>query len=259
MRKMEKSFEQYYDKINGKLEEIERKISFLQDLAIKTKTKLDLISNSIIKKNYISELTKIADEDLKSFLKSRPTDCRILDRCTTMIEKGTIKVLRIFIEKGVTAADELIDTYIEFANKPASIATCSDKLCLDKAMSIFNALKKLIQSVKKTESKSIEVLYKDNKFFDKLEGSKGESDLMSPLSNEKRIKILKILSNGKLLYNQIEDNVGIKGGPFHFHLKKLLEAQLVEQTSEKTYSITNKGTRALQLLFDFKEEFSLLD
>jgi len=117
----------------------------------------------------------------------------------------------------------------------------------------------LIQSVKKTELRNIEILYKDNKFFDNLEGSKGESDLISPLSNEKRIKILKILSKGKLPYNQIEDNVRIKGGPFHFHLKKLLEAHFVEQTNEKTYSITHKGTRALQLLFDFKEDFSILD
>ncbi|MFX1399500.1 MAG: winged helix-turn-helix domain-containing protein [Promethearchaeota archaeon] len=256
---MDNFIERYFETIEMKLEEFNKKITMLQDLAINTKIKLDLLAKNIVEKDYLSNLTEIADKDIRLFLEHRPNDCHILDRCTVMIEKSTLKILRTFLDKGAEAADELIDSYIKFSTKPKVISACPDIKCLDQALNLFKNLKKLISSLKKIESRKFEELYKEGDFLDKLERFEGESYLISPLSNEKRIKILKILSRGSLYYNQLEDNIGIKGGPFHFHLKKLLDAYFIEQIEEKgPYSITDKGIRALKFLFDLKEDLSVM-
>ena len=257
---MDNSIERYFKAIEIKLEEFNKKITILQDLAINTKIKLDLLAKNIVEKDYLSDLTQIADKDIGLFLEHRPNDCHILDRCTVMVEKATLKVLSTFLNKGAEAADELIDSYIKFSTKPKVVSICPDNRCLDQALNLFKNLKKLISSLKKIKSRKIEELYKEGDFLDKLEKSEGESYLVSPLSNEKRIKILKILSRGSLYYNQLEDNIGIKGGPFHFHLKKLLDAYFIEQIEEKgLYSITDKGNRALKFLFDLKEDLYIME
>ncbi|MFX0072845.1 MAG: winged helix-turn-helix domain-containing protein [Candidatus Hermodarchaeota archaeon] len=246
--------------IEIKLEEFSKNITFLQDLALTTKIKLDDLAKNIIEKNFLSEITQKTEKDLVFFLDNRPANCKILDSCTVMIEKATIKVLRTYIDKGALTADKLVDKYIEFSTKPNVVSVCPNENCFNIVLNLFKTLKELLHSAKQFELKNISDIYKDGKFLDKLEESEGESDLISPLSNEKRIKILKILSKGSLYYNQIEDNVGIKGGPFHFHLKKLLDANFIKQTEEKgPYSITFKGLKALKFLFDFKEVLSNLE
>ncbi|MFX1385096.1 MAG: winged helix-turn-helix domain-containing protein [Promethearchaeota archaeon] len=257
---MDNSLERYFKTIEMKLEEFNKKITILQDFAINTKIKLDLLAKNLVEKDYLLDLTQIADKDIRLFLKHRPNDCHILDRCTVMIEKATLKILRIFLEKGAEAADDLIDSYIKFSTKPKVVSICPDSKCLNQTLNLFKNLKQLINSLKKIESRKIKEFYKEGDLLDKLEKSEGESYLVSPLSNEKRIKILKILSRGSLYYNQLEDNIGIKGGPFHFHLKKLLDAYFIEQIEEKgPYSITDKGTRALKFLFDLKEDLSIME
>ena len=73
------------------------------------------------------------------------------------------------------------------------------------------------------------------------------------------LEILKILNKGSKYYNQLEAEVGIKGGPFHFHLKKLMKSGYVEQEGNKgPYSITLSGLKVLKFLYDLREELSLI-
>jgi DNA-binding transcriptional ArsR family regulator len=241
--------------IHQELEDLNKNISFLQDLVLKMKIQLDLLTQTKYKEDNISLLTITADEEVQSFLKHRPRDCHILEQCTTMIEKGALKVLRVFIEKGPNAATHLLHTYIQKIDNAQSKQICPDEQCLAKALHVYEALKRLIYTARTEKKKSSQRIYDSKDDFASLEDIEKEYQLISPLSNEKRIRILKILSNGSLYYNQLEDKLGIKGGHFHFHLEKLLEVDYITQKESKgPYSITKNGMKALELLYDLKEE-----
>ncbi|TXT58963.1 MAG: hypothetical protein BAJALOKI1v1_1510008 [Promethearchaeota archaeon] len=254
--------ETYFKTIEEKLEKVDAKIAFIQDLALNTKLGLDILAKTIIEKKFLSKMTQQADKNINHFLDNRPTPdkCKILDRCTVMIEKGIIKVLRTYLEKGVEEADLLLDSYIQFSKKPKVVSVCSDNQCYTNALHLFKTLKNVLKSAKRLESPRLKKIVEDGTFLEKLAYSEDESDLISPLSNQKRIKILKTLSRGKLSYNQIEEIVGIKGGQFHFHLKKLLNVKYIrKEQTQGYYSITRKGLRALKLLVDFREEIAVLE
>jgi DNA-binding transcriptional ArsR family regulator len=241
--------------LHQELEDLNKSITFLQDLVLKMKIQLDLLTQTKYKEDNISLLTITADEEVQTFLKHRPRDCHILEQCTTMIEKGALKILRVFTEKGPNAATHLLNTYIQNIDNAQSKQVCPDEQCLAKAMHVYEALKKLIYTTRSERRDSAQKLYDLTDNISSLDDIEKEYQLISPLSNEKRIKILKILSNGSLYYNQLEDNLGIKGGHFHFHLEKLLEADYITQKESKgPYSITKNGMRALEFLYDLKEE-----
>jgi len=78
---------------------------------------------------------------------------------------------------------------------------------------------------------------------------------MSALGNETRIKILKELSKGNMLYTQLERKLGLRGGHFHFHLNNLIKANYIIQEKETgSYSIETSGLKALKFLFELSKE-----
>jgi len=85
-------------------------------------------------------------------------------------------------------------------------------------------------------------------------GEKDDCKLLTPLSNELRIRILKVLSKGGTYYSQLEREVGLRGGHFHFHLDKLIEGGYVSQDGEKgPYIATINGLKVLKFLYELKQ------
>ena len=81
-----------------------------------------------------------------------------------------------------------------------------------------------------------------------------ESALMSALANETRIKILKELSKGNMLYSQLERKLGLKGGHFHFHLKNLIRVNYIKLEEESgAYSITTNGLKAIKIIHELSK------
>ena len=247
-----------FAKLNQKLEEMDRKISFIQDTILKLKLNLEIIAKNNAEEQFLPKLTIIADDNLNLFLEKRPMSCQQLEQCSTFVEKGTLKIMRTFTEKGPEVAKKLINSYREYINTRSVIKNCPDLDCLKSVSDLLDTLDDVIRSIEIESLEETKKLFTISTESPLIEDSLEESNLLSPLSNESRLNILKVLSRGNLYYNQLEHQVGIKGGPFHFHLKKLTEAGYVIQKQERgAYEITISGLKALKFLSELKKKVSI--
>ena len=249
------SSEENFEKIDKKLEELNKKITILQDLILYMKTEFDIINKSKSEKECLSQLIIIADQNMNLFLDERDTNCKLLDICTTVIEKGIFEVLHTFTEKGHKSALNIILDYKKFSEEYINTKKCPNIKCMNKAIKIFQTLWNLITISKEESKNNVKNIFSMNKELNNREGSeKEEYNLLNPLSNENRLKILKKLSKGGTYYTQLERQIGIKGGHFHFHLNKLVKSGYVIQEENKgKYLITINGLKALKFLFELRE------
>lgn len=242
--------------ITRQLKEINSKINLLQDLFYEMKNELSLIKRSKIQENYFSNMTKIADDNLNKFLDNRPMDCNILDFCTTLVEKGVFRVLRILMEKGEEAAIIQIEKYLKLSESPQTLKTCPNNKCLENSIDIFKLLKDLITDSKELSSKYFKELTLLEEELEIEETNEEQiNEILTPLSNVIRLKILKNLKKGGKYYSQLEEEIGIKAGHLLFHIEKLKEANYVIQENKK-YIITLNGRKVLNLISGLRKELS---
>lgn len=71
---------------------------------------------------------------------------------------------------------------------------------------------------------------------------------ISPLTNENRIRILKLLLKGPKSVSEISKAVGLKGGELYHHLKELIHSGYIRVVSRGIYSLTMKGEIALIMI-----------
>jgi DNA-binding transcriptional ArsR family regulator len=244
-------------KISDQLEKLDTKFNFLQDMLFTMRNELELIKKSTIRENYLSKITKVADTNLTNFLDNRPKDCKILDYCTTLIEKSVFRVLSILMEEGEESALNKIEKYIKFSESNTASKECPDSECLKNAIDTFKLLKDLIIDSKELSLKFLEELSLNDQQSDFEEVNENKlNNLLTPLSNVVRLKILKNLSKGGKFYSQLEEATGIKAGHLLFHIEKLKEAKYVIQENKK-YLITIKGRKALNLISGLSRELIL--
>ncbi|MFX1295865.1 MAG: winged helix-turn-helix domain-containing protein [Promethearchaeota archaeon] len=237
-------------KINEKIDKLNNSFNFLQDLILKLTDELDFIKKSNIKEKFFSKLSLAARKQMIYFLKNKFSKCKASDLCIKLLESGTYKILRVYNQEGPSEAIELINSY---CSKIESFKTECDEDCLNNSMQIYLTLKDLIttsiEKIKYTEE--LFALKKDSIFED---GSEDEiNNIISPLSNVIRLKILKNLRKGGKTYSQLEKQMGIKAGHLLFHMEKLINAGYVMQ-KKRNYIITISGLKILKYLYGLKEE-----
>jgi len=243
--------------IKEKVKSLDDKIIILQDMVNSFKNELALLRKSKIQENYYARLTKIADENLVNFLNNRPKDCSILDYCTTMIEKGVLRVLRTLMENGEEQALMKIDKYIKFSSSESALKACPNHDCLGNVMDTFKLLRDLITDSRELSLRYLEELQISDTDLELTEENVEElNDLLTPLSNVMRLKILKNLNKGGKFYTQLEEQTGIKAGHLLFHVEKLKDAGYVIQ-KDKKYLISLKGKKVLNYIATLNKELSL--
>ena len=250
------NLEGYFSKIDEKFDQLNARITALQDLVLYMKNEFELLSQTKIEKIGFGDLTDLTEKKLNQFIDERPKNCLLLDPCTTLIEKWVLRVLNIYAKKGPYPAINKINAYRKSIVKYKEMGKCSDGKCINKALQLFDSIKNLIDSdVEKNLDQSKKIIRKISKIRIKEGKEEDECKMLAPLSNEIRLKILKILNKGSTYYTQIERELGIKGGHFHFHLDKLIEAGYVMQEEDKgPYRISLKGIKALQFLYELHQE-----
>ena len=244
------------EKIEDKFDFLNKRITVLQDLVLNMKNEFDLINRTKIDNQCITELTNLSEIHLDNFLDERPKECKVLDQCTTLIEKGTIRVLNTYMKRGIAPAQKRLNSYIEFCENYLKTGKCYDKGCMDNAIRIYSSLQEILNSNQVITKEMTAKMFNKKRMYDSIDGTEQDDcKLLTPLSNEIRLKILKILSKGGMYYAQLEREIGIRGGHFHFHLEKLIDAGYVTQEEEKgPYLITTKGLKALKFLYELRED-----
>jgi len=244
-------------KIDEKFAFLDNKITIPQDLILNMKNEFDLINRTKIDNQYMAELANLSEINLDHFICERPSDCKVLDKCTILVGKTTMKFLNTYLKKGITPAQELLDSFINYCEEYLNAGKCHDKTCMYNLINGYTSLRGLLKANQIITDDMTSNLLNKKHLYNILDGSeKEDSKLLTPLSNELRIKILKIVSKGGIYYSQLEREIGLKGGSFHFHLEKLIEGGYVTQESEKgPYIATINGLRALKFIFELKKQF----
>lgn len=245
---------------DDKFEELNDKINSLMDIILKVKVDFELMTRKGFKIDMHSQLIKTTKEDMNHFFDNRPSKCKGIVPCTTNVDKSVMEILRLFSEQdylgAITFTDKVIN-YIDTYNVEHDV--CPDSSCLERSRNIYITVKNLLNTVEQQKVETFKELFIRDSEFQLSEGNeKKESTLMSALSNETRIKILKQLSKGSMLYTQLERKLGLKGGRFHFHLKNLINANYI--TSEKehgTYSITVNGLKAIKIIHELSKSANI--
>ena len=246
--------EQITSKIDKKLENFDKKFTMLQDLLLTMKNKFDLFSNLNIQEAYLSKFTKLADEDIDVFRSERPDKCPVSEKCTNWYEKSIFKVIRVFMSQGSYSALETLKNKQDYGKKIAQNTNCPDEKCLNNVIKTFNALEELISAsvdVSAKNTRELLMLDQDSLFEDGCEEE--ICNLLAPLSNAIRLKILKTLYKEGLYYTQLERIMGIKGGHLQHHLRNLMEANYIERINGK-YVVTVNGLKMLKFLTALKME-----
>ncbi|TFG28307.1 MAG: ArsR family transcriptional regulator [Promethearchaeota archaeon] len=249
--------EETLKKISDQLEKLDTKFNFLQDMLFTMRNELELIKKTTIRENYLTKITKVADKTLINFLDNRPKDCNILDFCTTLIEKEIFKILTTLLEKGEESALNEVNEFMKLSESDEVLKICPNNQCLINAIEPFKLLKDLILDSKELSLKYFEelTLTDQQSSFEEL-NEEELNDLLTPLSNAVRLKILNTLSKGGKNYSQLEEATGIKAGHLLFHIDKLKEVEYIIQENKK-YLITMKGRKALNLISGLGKELSL--
>ena len=256
----DKKFEEYFSKFDHKFEELNSRMSSLQDVVLKMKSGFDILARSKVQEDCLSLMTKTIDENVEVFLEERPQNCQILDECTTLIERKTLKVLRAFMEKGAQETLTLLNNHNDFLEESIVSQRCSNTECLKKAKTIFTTLEELIATSENVSIQYAKDLFSLSDELNLEEGNEEElCELLAPLSNVIRLKILKALAKNSLTYSKLERVIGVKAGHLLHHLKSLKNAQYITKEQQKgsfsQYSITPKGFKALKFLSELREVF----
>ena len=238
--------------IDERLEEINKNITNLQDLILYMKTALETVT---IEKECLFQLTLKTNENMDKFLKERPSKCSILDWCTKRVERATSMILRAFMEQGTRSAKEQVKYHVEAATRHYKDIKCPDEKCFKNAINTFKTLEELLEKSKEVTAKFTMDLYSP-KSLSGFEEIREEEicDLLAPLSNATRLKILKSLGKGGKNYSRLERQIGIKGGHLKFHLNNLIQAGYVtREKPQGKYLITMKGLKALRFSYELRE------
>lgn len=251
------SIEKRVSEIDERLEEINKNITNLQDLILHMKTVLETVTSREVDKEWLAQLTLKTNENMDKFLKERSSECSIKDRCTRRVEKATFMVLRAFMEQGTKSALELAKYHVDAATRHYRDGEikCPDEVCFKNAINTFKTLEELLENSKELSMKFTKDLYSP-KSLSGFEDIKEEEicDLLAPLSNVTRLKILKNLGKGGKNFAQLERQIGIKGGHLQFHLNNLIQAGYVTQEKPQgKYLITIKGLKALRFSYELRD------
>jgi len=250
------NLENYFSKIDERFDNLNARITALQDLVLYMKNEFELLSRRKIENIGFGDLTDLTKNKLDEFIDKRPKNCVLLDACTTLIEKWALKVLNIYARNGPNFAKKKIDSYCKLIVKYRENGKCPNGECIDKAIQLFDSIRNLIDSdIQINLDHSKKIIRKISEIRIKEGKEKEECKMLAPLSNEIRLRILKVLNKGSTYYTQLERELGLKGGHFHFHLDKLIEAGYVKQEEDKgPYRISLKGIKALQFLYELHQE-----
>ncbi|MHA1378334.1 MAG: winged helix-turn-helix domain-containing protein [Candidatus Helarchaeota archaeon] len=255
--------EKKIENIEEKLEQINSNFISLQDLILY----MTSINETIIKADQqgktLKEITNETNKKIKQFRNNIPPECTMSETCANKLNKTTIEVLQIFMEKGKSDAIKSIDMFINEAKRKcaqsAKFDNICDKACLNNMVHILNTLRDFMNKPMypnfrynlSSDLSSTEIgleKYSVDEFY----------DLLAPLCNLARLRILRVLAKGRKGYSQLERECNIKNN-LNFHLEKLIKKRYIIKENNHgkiEYSIHLNGLKALIFLNELKSQLN---
>ncbi|MBO8180328.1 MAG: winged helix-turn-helix transcriptional regulator [Archaeoglobus sp.] len=230
-----------------KIEEIGTKVDVLQDSVMVLGTAVEALVEKNSREEFLSELKVAVRDEYYKIKELSPDSCKFRSFCLSRVDKATSRVIRIYAERGSEDALEELKKHKEAVSRYLNSTVCPDRNCMESIVDTFETLESFIRQSMEIKEHRRAVLRQ----WKKIEEIDEEllAEILSPLSNPIRIKILKTLARGGKSYAELERAVGIKGGHLQFHLRNLMEAGYVAQEGlRKRYVITHTALSVLNQL-----------
>ena len=251
---MENNENQQFE-ISRNLEQLNHKINILQDAMLKIQDDFSVMRKEETKEKVSSQLSLAANKNKLCFLEKRPSECKIAIACSLSLEQGVHEIVNAYIEKGAESSLKVADRYLKRMEKTDNKTMgCIDGECLKNYWETFQKLRDLINESREASLRhahELEALNNDSIFEDGVEDE--IYALLTPLSNEIRLKIMNDLRKGGKPYSVLETHTGIKAGHLRFHLEKLINGGYVTK-EKKNYILTLNGLKVLKFLFELRAE-----
>ncbi|MGA2386106.1 MAG: winged helix-turn-helix domain-containing protein [Candidatus Bathyarchaeia archaeon] len=187
---------------------------------------------------YADLLNEEANEDIGKLLNA---DCEKRTKCHEYFREQLAEILSVAKSRGSKEALADLDARInQIGNQVEKAKGTQCESCQTKFQKKLKREKRAFQTivlVEKADSRSQEVI--DVPFI--------VENLLEPLANPVRLKILISLYEGKKNFSKLSQTMELKGGHLIFHLKKLLDSKLIAQEDNKgDYIITPNGVDAIK-------------
>jgi predicted transcriptional regulator len=122
-------------------------------------------------------------------------------------------------------------------------------ICFNEVSNIFESHVGLIKSIQLYDNQKDD----DEKKISDIDEKKLVKSVLTPISHEKRLKILKSIASEPQTFSSLSNLVSLKGGNLIFHIDKLQKSDLIFQKQDhKEYMLTTKGFKVIQLLLNIE-------
>lgn len=244
------------DEISGLRKEISQ-------FRAETRQRLEVIENEVNKQvalNYnrtIVEYVLEMNHDLVANLKCDRPDEEI--NCKTMLSKTQDEHLSLLkagkfsesysaIEKALEKAPKLRQNFDDMG-RPGCVS------CIESGMRMMQSNMQLLSQLKLIETPAVS-LAQNTATVNTLDAEKANDLIVSPISNKVRIQILQSIYRGENRFNDLSRATGLEGGQLLYHIKKLKDADYMDQFESKDYVLTPKGMKGLVMLAQLSHELS---
>lgn len=189
---------------------------------------------------YADLVNEEASEDIDRLLN---TDCEKRTKCHEYFKTQLTETLSIAKSNGSKEALAELDAKINQAEsqvKKAKGTQCES--CQTRFQKKLKREKRAFQTIVLVEKTN-----NDNRNQEVIDVPFIVENLLEPLSNPSRLKILVSLYEGKKSFSKLSQIMELKGGHLIFHLKKLRVSKMIAQEDSKgDYIITPKGVDAIK-------------
>ena len=197
---------------------------------------------------YAGQRSQSLNQDIALLLKE---DCKNRDKCLEHYKNTIEKNTQVIKQSGPKVALEESDDKI--AENELMVEKTKGQQCGN----CFSNFDKKLKSEKRAYQEIVLVKDVSN---DKVVNSKSLDipfllqNLFEPLGNDSRLKILASLYEGKKSFSELSKIVDLKAGHLTFHLKKLVNANLIAQEASKgDYIITQKGLMLVKEMLNLQK------
>jgi DNA-binding HxlR family transcriptional regulator len=184
--------------------------------------------------------------DEENFCKSRLQNLQ--EEYLSFLKAGNFsesyKALERAIEKG-----PMMRKNFEDMGRPGCVA------CIENGGRLMRSNMQLLSQLRLIETPAVS-LAQNTATVNSLDAEKANDLIVSPISNKVRIQILQSVYRGENRFNDLSRATGLEGGQLLYHIKKLKDADYMDQFESKDYVLTPKGMKGLVMLAQLSHELS---
>ncbi|UOY10688.1 winged helix-turn-helix domain-containing protein [Methanonatronarchaeum sp. AMET6-2] len=235
----EVEYKNHLEKIESELGEIKNEI---QAYRKRTRNDIRQIFNEVVSEQCVTPIANKRSCEVNQILDLKlPDECDLKEMCLNEFSEAFQDLYSEFQEKDI----QRIKTITE--NKKKELDQLEEEMPYEDCPKCFEMVVDMVDE----EVGFIEQIY-TKEIHDNLhhEGVKIEEEIveeiLSPLSNKARLKILNTLADDSKSFSQLSDIVKLEGGNLMFHLNQLREKGFIVQKHKGgEYWITSKGKRVV--------------